>query len=162
MSNELVASPYQGVTEQDTKIANAVELVFSGLSVRKAAAECGVAPTTLHRAIQADTRYMAKPEREAAIAEAKAEAIAIRREAARITLEGLHSGEIPATQAPIVYGIANDKMVKIDQMEKGQNHSAGDILERMLQQGGAVEIKLQAPDKAIQARDVTPQTEDES
>lgn len=155
---ELVASPLAGLTEERAEMLQAVERVFAGESIRKVARECGINYTTLRYNVHADSRYVARPDREAAIAEAKSEAIAIRRSAARITLEGLDSGEIPVTQAPIVYGIAADKLVKLDQLEKPKPRNVyEDLLDKLGTDGGTISVSVNPNQPAI---DVTPQ-EDE-
>jgi len=149
-------SPYSGMTARDAAIARAVEDVFAGASIRAAARREGIEPTAIHRAVRRDARYVPLPQREAMTAEAKMEAIALRRQAARVTAEGLDSGEITPGQAAVVYGIASDKLVSLDRIDRPAPRDAiGELLAR-IQDGGTVSVSVAPSPRAI---DVTPEHE---
>lgn len=159
MPEKLAAIPQAGLTQRDKDIALAVELVLRGENYRAAEDRTGIPIATIHRYVRLDSRYLKPAEREAVLAKAKRQSAAIVDLATEKIIDRLadEDAEISNGELNFFGGTFMDKLIKLDQIEKPEKNSAGDLLERLLENGGAIEVKVQANSDAI---DVTPEPEE--
>jgi hypothetical protein len=68
-------------------------------------------------------------------------AVEIAMESGRQTLEALHAGEVKPTQLPVVFGIATDKLERLNRMQAQAAQSPLGQLMEMLHAGGKVTLE---------------------
>jgi hypothetical protein len=122
---------------REQAMAHGMALWVCGWSLRQAAREAGVAPTTLYERIQANDTGQERAKVRDVV---EPLALSLADEAGRQSLEELHTGtnKMPA---PVIFGIAVDKLQRLHQMDQRNDQQPLSQLFELLHSGGRLTVE---------------------
>ncbi len=159
--HEKVQKALAQMPPEKAAIAEGIALRLQGYSYRKAAEIAGCNHETLRRNVQ----KLGVSERDInqMVRDGAALAYEITDEAGRQTIEALQEGRLKDSQLPIVYGIAMDKLTRIQAQYRGE--AAAGALEAVISKlsdaldGKTVSLTIEPAPPDAEAIDVTPEEE---